>query len=93
MKKLCGAEIVGIGRAIPKKKLTNHDLEKMVDTSDDWIVTRTGIRERYVISGDESVSDMGVEAARQALTQAGVNPQQVDLIVVGTFSADYRLPS
>lgn len=93
MKQLCGAEIVGLGKAIPKKKLTNQDLEKLVDTSDEWIVTRTGIRERYVISGDESVSDLGVEASRQALEQAGVDPAEVDLIVVGTFSADYRLPS
>jgi 3-oxoacyl-[acyl-carrier-protein] synthase-3 len=93
MSKLYGAKIAGIGKCLPAKKLTNADLEKMVDTSDEWITSRTGIKERYVISGDESVSGMAVEAARTALDQAGVKPEEVDMIVTGTFTADLPLPA
>ncbi len=88
-----GARVVGLGKALPKKILTNHDLEKMVDTSDDWIVTRTGIRQRHIVSEDEGVSQLAVEAARKALKQAQVSPEELDLIIVGTFTADHRLPS
>jgi 3-oxoacyl-[acyl-carrier-protein] synthase III len=93
MRQIFGAELVGIGKAIPRKKLTNEDLEKMVDTNDEWIISRTGIRERYVLSGDEAVSDLGVEAARQAMEQASVRPEDLDLIVMGTVTPDYKIPA
>jgi 3-oxoacyl-[acyl-carrier-protein] synthase-3 len=73
--------------------VTNADLEKMVDTSDEWIVTRTGIRERRIASADMSCADMAAEASRRALDMAGCTHEDVDLIICGTISADYRLPS
>ncbi len=93
MSRLFGAEIVGLGKALPKKILTNHDLEKLVDTNDEWIVTRTGIRQRHVLSEGESVSSMAVEAAKMALDQARLTPEEIDLIVMGSFTADHRLPA
>src|SRR5262244_2073251 len=78
------AQIVGIGAYAPKRILTNADLEKLVDTSDEWIIQRTGIRERHVVEEGEAASDLGLPAARQALERAGVSPEEVDLIVVGT---------
>ena len=87
------AQIVGIGAYAPKRILTNHDLEKMVETSDEWIVQRTGIRERHVVDEGEATSDLGLVAARQALWRAGVEPAAVDLIVVGTTTGDMAFPS
>ena len=77
----------------PRKFLTNHDLTKLVDTSDEWITTRTGIKQRHMVSEDEGVSQMAAEAAQQALEMASVNPKDVGLIICGTFTADYKLPS
>jgi 3-oxoacyl-[acyl-carrier-protein] synthase-3 len=87
------AAITGWGMYVPQRVLTNADLEKMVDTSDEWIVTRTGIRERRIAGPDELSSTMGTAAAAQALERAGVQPADVDLIVVATASPDKPMPS
>jgi 3-oxoacyl-[acyl-carrier-protein] synthase-3 len=73
--------------------LTNADLEKMVDTTDEWIVTRTGIRERRIAAPDEATSDMGAEAARRALANAGIPAEEVDLIIVATITPDMGFPN
>ncbi|HOS93980.1 MAG TPA: hypothetical protein PLQ54_11750, partial [Armatimonadota bacterium] len=73
------AAIRGVGHYIPQKVLTNADLERMVDTSDEWITERTGIRERRIAADHETASTMGTEAARQALDAAGVSPDRLDL--------------
>lgn len=86
------ARITGWGKYAPAQVLTNHDLEQMVDTSDEWIVTRTGIRERHIAAKGETTSDMSVAAARQALERAGLSPDDLDLILVATSSPDYFLP-
>src|SRR5258708_4614003 len=80
------AAIAGWGMYVPERVLSNADLERMVDTSDEWIRTRTGIRERRVAGPGEFSSTMGATAARQALEEAGVSADSVDLIVVGTSS-------
>ncbi|MCX8090986.1 MAG: ketoacyl-ACP synthase III [Verrucomicrobiae bacterium] len=85
--------VTGIGSYVPARVLTNHDLEKMVDTTDEWILTRTGIRERRIADGNEFTSDLGAKAARRALKAAGVEPEQVDLIVVATCTPDMPFPS
>ena len=87
------AAIVGTGSYVPQRVLTNAELEKMVDTTDEWIVTRTGIRERHIAAPDEATSDMGAEAARRALENAGVSPETVDLIVVATITPDMGFPN
>ncbi|HUB06734.1 MAG TPA: beta-ketoacyl-ACP synthase III [Myxococcales bacterium] len=87
------SQIVGTGSYVPDKVLTNRDLEKLVETSDQWIVDRTGIRERRVAAEGEAVSDMAVVASRRALEMAGLRPEDLDLIIVGTISADMPLPS
>jgi len=84
--------ITGWGKSLPKRILTNHDLEQMVDTSDEWIVTRTGIRERRIAGPEETTSSMAVEACQQALERAGVAPEEVDLIIVATSTPDYFCP-
>ncbi len=87
------AGIVGLGMAVPQRVLTNADLEKMVDTSDQWILERTGIRERRVAGEDETSSTLGAAAAREALESAGLDPLDVDLIVCATTSPDMLFPS
>jgi len=87
------SRIAGTGAYVPEKILTNHDLEKLVDTSDEWIRERTGIRERRVAADGEAASDMAVAAARRALEAAGLTPADLDMIVVGTISADMPLPA
>lgn len=86
------ARIAGWGKYVPETVVTNFDLEKMVDTSDDWIVTRTGIRERRIAGDGETTSSMSVAAARQALERAGIHASELDLIIVATSSPDYFLP-
>ncbi len=88
-----GIAITGTGSYLPKRVMTNADLEKMVDTSDEWILSRTGIRERHIAEEGEGVCAMGAAAGRQALAQAGVAPEEVDLIVLGSFTPDIYLPS
>jgi len=87
------AQIVGVGAYAPQRILTNQDLEKLVETSDDWIVQRTGIRERRIAAEDEAPSDLGLRAARQALERAGVGPEEIELIVVGTTAGDMLFPT
>jgi 3-oxoacyl-[acyl-carrier-protein] synthase-3 len=84
--------ITGWGKAVPERVLTNHDLEKMVDTSDEWIVTRTGIRERHLVGPGETTATMSVEACQKALDMAGTQPEEVDLIIVATSTPDYLCP-
>ena len=83
----------GLGICIPEKVLTNFDLEKMVDTTDEWIRTRTGICTRYIADKSQSASDLGVVAARQALQQARLSPTDLDLIIVATATPDMIFPS
>ncbi|MDI6697756.1 MAG: beta-ketoacyl-ACP synthase III [Candidatus Saccharicenans sp.] len=86
-------KISSLGIYLPDKVLTNLDLEKMVDTSDDWITTRTGIKERRIASDQQVTSDLGLAAARQALDRAGLKPEDIDLILVATNSPDTIFPS
>ncbi len=88
-----GAKIIGTGSYAPEKVLTNHDLEKMVDTSDEWIQTRTGMIERHIAEDDQATSDLATEAARQAMDDAGISPEDLDLIIVGTLSPDRPFPN
>ena len=85
--------IAGTGSYAPEKVLTNAELEKMVQTSDEWIVERTGIRERHIAAPDQATSDLAVEAARRALADADLAAADLELIVVGTITADYPWPS
>lgn len=87
------AYIKSTGAYLPERVLSNADLEKMVDTSDEWIFSRTGMRERRIAREDEFTSDMGVKAAEVALERAGVTAQELDLIIVATLSPDYPFPS
>lgn len=87
------AAITGVGSYLPEKVLSNADLEAMVETTDEWIVTRTGIRERRLAAVGEATSDLAVHAGRAALADAGIEPDQVDLLVVGTGSPDMIFPS
>lgn len=86
-------EIVSTGRYLPERVLTNQDLEKMVDTSDEWIRERTGIRERRIARPDEGAGDMAAEAARRAMEKAGVEPGEVDFLILATATPDRLLPS
>src|SRR3954453_14816967 len=85
--------IVGTGSYVPERVLTNEDLSKIVDTSDEWITTRTGIKERRVAAKDELTSDMASNAARAALEQAKVDPKEIDLILVATATPDMLFPA
>jgi len=85
--------IVGTGSYVPARVMTNADLEKLVETSDEWITARTGIKERRIAAVDEKTSDMASRAALAALEQAGVKPEEVDLILVATISPDMFFPS
>jgi len=85
--------IVGTGSHFPERVLTNFDLEKMVDTSDEWITTRTGIRERRISAEGEACSDLALAAARRALEMAGLEPKDLDAVIVGTVSGDMQFPA
>ncbi len=87
------AHITGVGGYLPERVLTNHDLERIVDTSDEWIVERTGIRERHIIAEDQRTSDLALEAARQALADAGIEAGDLDALVVATTTPDMVFPS
>ena len=87
------AVIIGTGSCLPERILTNADLEKMVDTSDEWITTRTGIKTRHIARAGEETSKLASVAARRALEMAGVTPAEVDMIVVGTISCEKAMPS
>jgi len=87
------ARIAGIGSFLPEKVVKNTDLEKVMDTSDEWIQERTGIKRRHIVADDEFTSSIGVAAARRAMDDAGVGPEDIDLIVVGTCTPDKVFPS
>ena len=87
------ARIVSTGMYVPEKVLTNFDLEKMVDTSDEWIRTRTGIVERHIAAEDETSADLAEKAARMALERAGISAEDIDLIIVATITPDYYFPA
>jgi 3-oxoacyl-[acyl-carrier-protein] synthase-3 len=87
------ARIAGVGKHVPERILTNFDLERMVNTSDTWIQERTGVRERHIAADDETASTMGIQAARQALEQAEIDPDDLDLIIAATTTPDCMLPA
>ena len=93
MRTLRPVKVAGVGSYVPPAVLTNFDLEKMVDTSDAWIVERTGIRERHIAATGVSTSDLAKEAALSCLQSAGVSPRDVDLIIVASASPDYAFPA
>ncbi|MDT8389073.1 MAG: beta-ketoacyl-ACP synthase III [Lentisphaeria bacterium] len=90
---LHGIRFAGFGSYAPEKVLTNADLEKIVDTSDEWIVTRTGIRERHIAAENEATSDLAYQASVRALEDAGFAAEDLDAIFVATFTPDYRMPN
>src|SRR5260221_7542676 len=92
-KALRTVSIIGTGSYVPEKVLTNEDLSRMVDTSDDWITTRTGIKERRIGAKDENTSDMAAKAALKAIEQAKISPKEIDLIVVATATPDMLFPA
>ena len=85
--------IAGTGLSVPEKIMTNHDLEKIVDTTDEWIVSRTGIKTRHIVSEGVLTSDISKEASEIALKEAGVSPEDLDFIIVGTVSGDVSFPA
>lgn len=87
----CG--ILGMGSSLPENVLTNKDLEKMVDTTDEWILKRTGISKRRILDKDTPSYEMGVDAAKKAVEDAGISPEDLDLIIVATVTPDYHTPS
>ena len=84
--------IIGWGKYLPSRVITNADLEKTLDTSDEWIVSRTGIRERRVAAEWETTSSMSVAAANMALEKAGISARELDLIIIASSSPDYLTP-
>jgi len=87
------SRIVGTGRYLPERIMTNFDLEKIVDTTDEWIRTRTGVERRHVVAEDQTTSDMCVEAAKVAIEDAGVDVSEIDLVITGTTSPDLIFPN
>ena len=87
------AGVLGVGKYVPEKIVTNHDLEKIVDTNDEWIRTRTGIEERRIADDDMNTSDMAYEAAVKALENANIKAEEIDLILVATVTPDHPFPS
>lgn len=85
--------ITGIGANVPERVMTNNELSKLVDTSDEWIVVRTGIRERRIAREDEALSDMALPAARDALARSGIDPADLDLVIVATVTPDMAFPA
>lgn len=87
------SRITGTGSYVPENVLTNFDLEKKVNTSDEWIIERTGIKERRIVKKNETTSDLGIEAAKRALRMAKLRPRDIELIIVATMSGDMPMPS
>ncbi|MBE1236190.1 ketoacyl-ACP synthase III [Phaeovibrio sulfidiphilus] len=85
--------VLGCGGYLPEKKVTNKDLEQIMETSDDWIVERTGIRQRYFAAEGQYTSDLAIEASRQALANAGLDASEIDLVIVGTTTPDRTFPA
>jgi 3-oxoacyl-[acyl-carrier-protein] synthase-3 len=93
MSQLKFSRILATGSYLPEKVLSNHDLESMVETSDEWIRERTGIEQRHIVADDQTTSDIGVKAAERALEMAGISADSIDLIIVGTTTPDKIFPS
>tara|TARA_B110001454_G_scaffold52724_3_gene51573 strand:- start:6375 stop:7367 length:993 start_codon:yes stop_codon:yes gene_type:complete len=87
------ATITSTAHYVPEKILTNHDIEKLVDTSDEWIQSRTGIKQRHIVSEDEASSDLSTHVAKDLLAKRGIEPSQVDVIIIGTVTPDHLTPS
>ena len=87
------SRITGTGSYVPEKVIDNSDLEKKVNTSDEWIIERTGIRERRIVGSDETTSDLSLEASKKALQAAGIKPKEIDVIIVATMTGDMPMPS
>ncbi len=85
-------KITGVGHAVPERVVTNADLEKLMDTSDEWITDRSGIKERHHVDESTSASDLAIDASAIALDSAGLDPDDVDLIIFCTISSDYFFP-
>jgi 3-oxoacyl-[acyl-carrier-protein] synthase III len=88
-----GVRIAGVGHYVPTKVLTNADLEQMLDTTDEWITTRTGMKERHIAAPDEPTSDISLAAARAALANAGLEAKDLDCVIVATVTPDYAFPA
>lgn len=88
-----GVGIIGLGKYVPAKKVTNVELEKFVDTDDEWIRTRTGIEARHFAADDEDTSDLAIHAAKEALQQAALSAEQIDMVIVATVTPDQAFPS
>lgn len=88
-----GCRITGTGHFVPEQILTNDDLSRMVDTSDEWISTRTGIKERHIMRSDETCTGMSVNAGKAALENAGALPEEIDYLICATVHGDYFTPS
>ena len=94
MSQIKRAKITAVGHFLPEHRLTNHDLEQMVDTNDEWIRSRTGIQERRVLKdGDKATAFMGIKAAEEALEQRGIGADEIDVIITGTVTPDYLFPA
>lgn len=93
MTQLVGARLIGVGAGVPAAVVTNAELERLVDTSDEWIATRTGIRSRRIATQNETTSGLAIEAAKDAIEFAGIDPQTIDLIIVATSTPDNLYPS
>ncbi|MEA3328552.1 MAG: beta-ketoacyl-ACP synthase III [Candidatus Omnitrophota bacterium] len=93
MQQLRTAAVTGVGIYLPEKILTNADLEKMVNTSNEWIISRTGIKERRIATDDQASSDLAANASKEALLDAGVEPDKIDLIIITTVTPDMQFPS
>jgi 3-oxoacyl-[acyl-carrier-protein] synthase-3 len=87
------ARIAGLGISLPEKVLTNQDFERMVDTSDEWILSRTGIRERHVVGPEESVATLSIEAGKRAIADAGVSPEEIELVILATATVEQPIPA
>ena len=87
------AKISAVSHYVPEKILTNHDLEQMVDTTDEWIRTRTGISERRILEDGKATSDMAAEAVKRLCKQRGISPKEIEVIIVGTITPDMFFPS
>jgi 3-oxoacyl-[acyl-carrier-protein] synthase III len=87
------ARVVGLGTCLPEKVLTNRDFERLVETSDEWIVARTGMRERHVVAEGESLATLAIEAGKRALAEAEVDPEEIELLVVATATPEQPIPA
>ena len=85
--------IIGIGKYVPETIVTNDDIGKILDTNDEWIASRTGIRERRIVSGDETAASLAVKAAKEAIEYAGISAEEIDLIITATSMPDALYPS